>query len=384
MSGPSAALQSAPLLNDPFSRPVPFVAGHFSGRTIRVQLDELQHAEVGRKCGTKDRRPLDPPPVVGVRLFEVVNAGTPFEEEHELLDPSEVDSHGFICYAELYASDQQALGTSSAFGESRASSARLMLVPSGPGPPSLPPLMLHHVGSSSQMLPGPGSPQTMTGEQPTIVSPIVNSHSMGGWTNFPLREHNSFSMPAAPLGMTTGGNMASYYPAITGSEPMSICPADPQSFSVGNQPCCTELLVGSTFVASTFVEQPGKKIVFAFADLAVKEDGLYSLRYKVFNIFNIALGSVPAPVLAGCCGDAFRVYSTKDFPGLHASTELTKQISRMGVRINSREHERKRRAPSRGSGGVGRLMALATRPGSPSSQAAGGHESAYLRSLPHG
>jgi len=56
------------------------------------------------------------------------------------------------------------------------------------------------------------------------------------------------------------------------------------------------------------------------------------------------------------------VYSTKEFPGLRASTDLTKHLSYFGVRLNLRETERKRRkkiddpslsASAVGAGGAG-------------------------------
>ncbi|KAI0915289.1 hypothetical protein AcV5_005453 [Taiwanofungus camphoratus] len=58
---------------------------------------------------------------------------------------------------------------------------------------------------------------------------------------------------------------------------------------------------------------------------------------------------MPAPVLAECVGGPFRVFGTKAFPGLRASTDLTKHISRFGACLNIREHQRtpRRRAPMR-------------------------------------
>ena len=59
-------------------------------------------------------------------------------------------------------------------------------------------------------------------------------------------------------------------------------------------------------------------------DIAVREDGDYFLRYRVFNTIHHVLGDTPIPILAECSGGPFKVYSTKDFPGLRASTDLTK------------------------------------------------------------
>jgi len=77
-------------------------------------------------------------------------------------------------------------------------------------------------------------------------------------------------------------------------------------------------------------------------DVAVKAEGTFCLRYRAFNMFSACDATGAIPVLAECFGGPFRVYSTKDFPGLRASTDLTKQISMHGVRLNARESERKR------------------------------------------
>jgi len=68
--------------------PILFSSGQFMGRRIRFELHELQKAESGRKkvlsslsrsshltlahrYAKVDRRPLDPPPAVHLRMFEV-------------------------------------------------------------------------------------------------------------------------------------------------------------------------------------------------------------------------------------------------------------------------------------------------------------------------
>ena len=53
----------------------------------------------------------------------------------------------------------------------------------------------------------------------------------------------------------------------------------------------------------------------------MKLEGLFFLRYRTFDIFP---GGQDHPAQAEFCGGTFRVYSTKEFPGLNPSTELTK------------------------------------------------------------
>jgi hypothetical protein len=59
-------------------------------------------------------------------------------------------------------------------------------------------------------------------------------------------------------------------------------------------------------------------------DLAVKIEGTFILRYRMFDIFSKVSGIDDLLIQAECYGGPFRVYSTKEFPGLQASTELTK------------------------------------------------------------
>ena len=59
-------------------------------------------------------------------------------------------------------------------------------------------------------------------------------------------------------------------------------------------------------------------------DLAVKIEGQFILRYRCFDLFSRTSGHGDLPIQAECFGGPFRIYSTKEFPGLQPSTELTK------------------------------------------------------------
>ena len=54
-------------------------------------------------------------------------------------------------------------------------------------------------------------------------------------------------------------------------------------------------------------------------------EGWFLFRYRVFDLFSVTDGS--QPILAECWGRPFRIYATKQFPGLEPSTQLTKVIS---------------------------------------------------------
>lgn len=57
----------------------------------------------------------------------------------------------------------------------------------------------------------------------------------------------------------------------------------------------------------------------------MKVEGVFILRYRVFDLFSYpSLQERTTVIGAETYGGPFRVYSTKEFPGLRASTELTK------------------------------------------------------------
>ena len=100
-------------------------------------------------------------------------------------------------------------------------------------------------------------------------------------------------------------------------------------------------------------------------DLAVRREGTFLLRYRVFDIFSAVTGSPHAPVLAGFYGGPFKVFSTHEFPGLNPSTYLTRvcpcfslsfwessrrfnisysqTLARHGVRFNIRDRRPRKR-----------------------------------------
>jgi hypothetical protein len=49
-----------------------------------MKLQEIQKADLGRKYARVDRRPLDPPPVVLLRMFHVHHPDSDQEMEREL------------------------------------------------------------------------------------------------------------------------------------------------------------------------------------------------------------------------------------------------------------------------------------------------------------
>ncbi|KAJ6552875.1 velvet factor-domain-containing protein [Mycena capillaripes] len=91
-------------------RTIHFTQGQFAGKTIRATLQELQAPVVGRKTVSTpreakvDRRPLDPPPVAWLRLFEVFNVGTMGESQTEM-NYDNIHLSGLVCTVDLMTSE---------------------------------------------------------------------------------------------------------------------------------------------------------------------------------------------------------------------------------------------------------------------------------------
>ncbi|KAJ8487043.1 hypothetical protein ONZ51_g4455 [Trametes cubensis] len=110
---------------------------------------------------------------------------------------------------------------------------------------------------------------------------------------------------------------------------------------------CTRALTGATYTTAVVIDHQSKQTaMFVFTDLAVQVEGTFVLRYRVFHILPDCATPPPKPILAACYGGSFKVYSAKAFPGLLASTALTKRLAPfLGIRVSVRDTPRKRRKP---------------------------------------
>ena len=74
---------------------------------------------------------------------------------------------------------------------------------------------------------------------------------------------------------------------------------------------------------------------FIFPDLSCRQNGLYKLR---FTLMKIGMESIPTGgrtnVLGTVESDIFEVFSAKDFPGMRASTALTRELKRQGAAVS--------------------------------------------------
>ncbi|KAJ6588577.1 velvet factor-domain-containing protein [Mycena capillaripes] len=268
------------------NRPIHFTDGQFMGKTIRAKLQELQAAAFGRKYAKVDRRPLDPPPVAWLQLFEVFNAGTEDETQTEI-DYDNIHILGLMCTVDLLP----------------------VSGPDSPSPPTTP--------RSGSFAPSPYSPTQHSPNEPYgFGSPISPTQP-------------AYSTPSSP-------GMHMDYASSEGT--------------LGPQKATTALAGTTFVQVDSIPWKGRTCLLFTFADLAVKTEGYFILQYRFFDLFSKPTGHTDQPIQAECCGAPFRIYSSKEVPVLGKSTELTKHLGRYGVRVNVRETERKRkkkeRAPS--------------------------------------
>ncbi|KAI9826407.1 MAG: hypothetical protein M1832_000324 [Thelocarpon impressellum] len=106
----------------------------------------------------------------------------------------------------------------------------------------------------------------------------------------------------------------------------------------------TRRLMG-TLVASPFVgldERDDEGCFFCFPDLSCRTHGRYRLRFVLMRID--AAGREPGrltPILTEATSEPFTVFTAKDFPGMRASTELTKALKRQGCAISVKKGNEK-------------------------------------------
>ncbi|KLO12155.1 hypothetical protein SCHPADRAFT_433496 [Schizopora paradoxa] len=425
-------------------KPVTFDTGPFAGRRVRAEIVEVQKADLGRKCADppsastsstahpstsaggnaapgraggngvdgpgearsvrKDRRPLDPPPVVSLQFYEVEDDGS-----ERPIPAEDVEIGGLICQVDLFKvtippSAQELAGmpalNPAAPPPPLHSLSHHGTLPPPPFPPqvqphgyyhnsgnisnnnqvhvqSIQPLTVpnapllpldasgenarkrKHEGYGHEGRPGPGGPGASSSAQTSPVSPVGGGGSYmfgdasGSSVNV-LAIPGSGYVPPPPPNAVHNAN-ASASSSSSGAGPLP--PIDTGTLPLPTESDkLTRCLFGEYYShAASILDLSGRAaIYFVFSDLSVKLEGLFRPRYRFFDLFSRCDWSADVPVLAECWGGVFAVYSTKEFPGLKASSELTKHLNRWGIRVNIRETERKRRAPGGGNGGTRR------------------------------
>lgn len=111
-----------------------------------------------------------------------------------------------------------------------------------------------------------------------------------------------------------------------------------------------------TLVASPFVgldEKGEEGCFFCFPDLSCRTPGVFRLKFAlvVLDPARMCTGERSA-IVATVMSEGFQVYNAKDFPGMQASTGLTKRLKEQGCLISIKKgNEGKRETGGGGKGG---------------------------------
>ncbi|RYP85419.1 hypothetical protein DL769_000972 [Monosporascus sp. CRB-8-3] len=115
----------------------------------------------------------------------------------------------------------------------------------------------------------------------------------------------------------------------------------------------TRRLMGTT-VSSPFVGQDENNeegCFFCFPDLSCRTPGTFRLKFALVVLDPVAGNGMKTPLAATVMSEAFKVYNAKDFPGMQASTALTKKLKEQGCLISIKKgNERTSSTHARDSG----------------------------------
>ncbi|KAI1500479.1 velvet factor-domain-containing protein [Biscogniauxia marginata] len=102
-----------------------------------------------------------------------------------------------------------------------------------------------------------------------------------------------------------------------------------------------------TIVSSPFVgkdEKDEEGCFFCFPDLSCRTPGSFRLKFSLVMLDPRSTPGSKTPVCAVAMSDVFTVYNAKDFPGMQASTALTKRLKEQGCLISIKKGNEKTRA----------------------------------------
>nr|UNA00544.1 velvet factor family protein [Ganoderma sp. TQC-2021a] len=325
----------------PAGLPISFSQGPFTGKTIRTAVTELQKADAGRKYARKDKRPLDPPPVVQVRFFEVLNRGMPAQQEREILTYDDALVLGLVCQVDLYPIPDEVTPEGIAARNANNPMGAAVMNP-----------------ISNNTIPYGSFLSGTTATQPyPLLTPAIHpgstSASIGSGQQHQHAEYSGFQQQAG----ASASNFAGPSTLMVALSPPGVhAPAGPSAqasndviayysnYAITESSNCTQVLAGARVANAVTLEYNSRPtLAFVFNDLAVQQEGSYTLRYRVFSIFAKTSDTYSTPVLATCFGGVFKIWSSKAFPGLAPSTTLTRRLSLYGTHVNIRSADRKKK-----------------------------------------
>ncbi|KAF9586076.1 hypothetical protein BGW38_009913 [Lunasporangiospora selenospora] len=115
-------------------------------------------------------------------------------------------------------------------------------------------------------------------------------------------------------------------------------------------PKLTRILMGSVVISPILLNnaegEPGW--YFSFPDLSIRTEGVYTLKFKLMCITSFdPMSEQATKLITEETSTSFTVYSAKKFPGMTESTELSKAFARQGLKIPIRNDLRPRKTESK-------------------------------------
>ncbi|KAF8930470.1 hypothetical protein BGZ47_000536 [Haplosporangium gracile] len=114
-------------------------------------------------------------------------------------------------------------------------------------------------------------------------------------------------------------------------------------------PRLTRILMGALVVSPTLLHNENNQLgwYFSFPDLSVRTEGVYTLKFSLMQFANFEFDekgrSHASMLIAEETSEPFTVYSAKKFPGMTESTELSKAFASQGLKIPIRNDLRARK-----------------------------------------
>lgn len=175
-----------------------------------------------------------------------------------------------------------------------------------------------------------------TGAIPLALDPLFVLHC-SLWSHDGSEVRNMVATPSGSTSSSGASHRRDKASAMSTTSPMP--------------PKLTRILMGSVVVSPIllFNENGEQGWYFSFPDLSIRTEGVYTLKFSLLRLGSFDFMS-PAdddedssPVIAEATSEPFTVFSAKKFPGMTESTLLSKAFARQGLKIPIRNDLRVRK-----------------------------------------
>ncbi|KAG0083619.1 hypothetical protein BGZ92_010621 [Podila epicladia] len=177
-----------------------------------------------------------------------------------------------------------------------------------------------------------------TGAIPLALDPLFVLHC-SLWSHDGSEVRN---MVATPSGSVSSSGAAGHRREKASAAMAETSPIPPK---------LTRILMGSVVVSPIllFNEKGEQGWYFSFPDLSIRTEGVYTLKFSLLRLGSFDFMSPveddedSSPVIAEATSEPFTVFSAKKFPGMTESTLLSKAFARQGLKIPIRNDLRVRK-----------------------------------------